>query len=71
MPFIPWLVFLAAATLEVAGDAVIRQGLRGKKLALVLGGCAVLASYGLLVNSLCNRESAATLIRRTPAKPNT
>ena len=52
MFFIPWLVFLAAATLEVAGDAIIRQGLRGKKLALVLGGCAVLASYGLLVNSL-------------------
>src|SRR5215831_12989906 len=52
MLFVPWLVFLGAATLEVGGDAVIRHGLRGSKLALVLAGCTVLATYGLLVNSL-------------------
>jgi small multidrug resistance family-3 protein len=52
MIFLPWLVFLAAATLEVAGDAIIRHGLRGSKIAFVLAGAAVLASYGLLVNSL-------------------
>lgn len=52
MTLVPWLVFLGAATLEVAGDAIIRHGLRGTKFALVLAGAAVLASYGLLVNSL-------------------
>jgi len=52
MNFFPWLVFLVAATLEVAGDAIIRHGLRGTRFALVLAGAAVLASYGLLVNSL-------------------
>jgi small multidrug resistance family-3 protein len=49
---LPCLVFLGAATLEVGGDAIIRHGLRGSKLALVLTGCTVLALYGLLVNSL-------------------
>src|SRR5215469_10153954 len=52
MLFLPWLVFIGAATLEVGGDAIIRRGLRGSKLALILGGCTVLAAYGLLVNSL-------------------
>jgi multidrug transporter EmrE-like cation transporter len=52
MTLLPWLVFLAAAALEVAGDAIIRHGLRGTKFALVVAGAAVLASYALLVNSL-------------------
>jgi len=52
MLLIPWLVFLGAATLEVAGDAIIRRGLRGSKLAIALAGCVVLAAYGLLVNTL-------------------
>jgi multidrug transporter EmrE-like cation transporter len=51
MTLLPWLVFLGAATLEVA-DAIIRHGLRGSRFALVLAGATVLASYGLLVNSL-------------------
>jgi hypothetical protein len=29
MPVVAWLTFAAAAVLEVAGDAVIRTGLRG------------------------------------------
>jgi small multidrug resistance family-3 protein len=52
MLFVPWLVFLGAATLEVGGDAIIRHGLRGSRLAVALAGCAILAAYGLLVNSL-------------------
>jgi small multidrug resistance family-3 protein len=52
MVLIPWLVFVGAATLEVGGDALIRRGLRGDKQAVVLAGCAVLATYGLQVNSL-------------------
>jgi small multidrug resistance family-3 protein len=52
MILLPWLVFLAAALLEVGGDAIVRRGLRGSKLAFVLAGCTMLAAYGLLVNSL-------------------
>ena len=47
-----WLVFIAAALLEVGGDAVIRRGLRGRSAGYILLGCTVLALYGLLVNSI-------------------
>ncbi|HUE37965.1 MAG TPA: hypothetical protein VMR29_00565 [Candidatus Binatia bacterium] len=47
-----WLVFVAAALLEVGGVALIRVGLRGENLPLVLGGAGVLASYGLLINTM-------------------
>lgn len=49
---LPWLAFIAAALLEVAGDAVVRKGLRGRGLAVVLLGCALLGCYGLVVNSV-------------------
>ena len=52
MNIIAWFAFVTAALLEVGGDAVIRCGLRGNKLALIFAGCATLAGYGLLVNSL-------------------
>jgi small multidrug resistance family-3 protein len=45
-------VFVAAAVLEVAGDALIRKGLRGSGLALVAVGFAVLGTYGVVVNLL-------------------
>ncbi|HEV3262535.1 MAG TPA: hypothetical protein VG013_37125 [Gemmataceae bacterium] len=48
--FLGWLVFLAAAALEVGGNAVIRTGLRGGRWVTVLAGCLVLACYGLAVN---------------------
>jgi small multidrug resistance family-3 protein len=47
-----WLVFIAAALLEVCGDAVVRRGLRGRGLLCILLGCAMLAFYGLVVNSV-------------------
>ena len=47
---IHWTIFLAAACLEVAGDAVIRTGLRGAGLAVVLLGGVMLAIYGVVVN---------------------
>jgi hypothetical protein len=47
-----WLVFVAAACLEMTGDATVRRGLRGGGLAWILGGCAMLASYGILVNTV-------------------
>jgi len=52
MPVIACLVFVAAAALEVAGDAIIRAGLRGSAPALVAGGFIVLGTYGVLVNTL-------------------
>ena len=45
-----WLIFLAAALLEVGGDAAIRRGLRGGGIFFIASGCAVLGCYGLVVN---------------------
>ena len=44
------LIFIAAAGLEVAGDATIRAGLKGRSGWLVLLGAAMLAGYGVVVN---------------------
>jgi drug/metabolite transporter superfamily protein YnfA len=45
-------VFVGAAVLEVGGDALIRKGLRGSGVVLVVLGFAVLGTYGLVVNLL-------------------
>ena len=45
-----WLVFAAAALLEVAGDATVRRGLRGGGAGYMVAGCLALAAYGLVVN---------------------
>jgi small multidrug resistance family-3 protein len=50
MPVLAWLVFVAAAALEVGGDAVVRQGLRGTRPLLVALGALLVAGYGLVVN---------------------
>lgn len=47
-----WLIFLAAAILEVAGDAVIRKGLYGGGPLLIAAGFASLGCYGLIVNTV-------------------
>jgi small multidrug resistance family-3 protein len=52
MRFIPWLLLVFAALVEVGGDAVIRRGLRGRNLGWILPGCITLALYGLVVNSV-------------------
>ena len=52
MNVVAWLVFLFAALIEVGGDAVIRRGLRGRTAAWILLGCAMLAFYGVMVNTL-------------------
>ena len=52
MMLLPWLTFLIAAVLEVGGDAVVRKGLRSSGLLTILTGCAMLALYGLVVNSV-------------------
>jgi small multidrug resistance family-3 protein len=44
--------FVGSAVLEVAGDAIIRRGMRGGGLALVALGFLVLGSYGVVVNLL-------------------
>jgi small multidrug resistance family-3 protein len=50
MPQLIWLVFVAAAILEMGGDALIRQGLRGSGWAMIAAGCVTLALYGVIVN---------------------
>ncbi len=45
-----WLIFLVAAILEVAGDAVIRKGLRGGAIWFVVLGFLMLGCYGVTVN---------------------
>src|SRR5262249_37907563 len=45
-------VMIIAAVLEVAGDALIRRGLRASGAAFVVLGFLVLGSYGVVVNLL-------------------
>ena len=45
-------VFLIAALLEVAGDAVIRVGLRGGGFMVIVIGFSMLGTYGVVVNLL-------------------
>ena len=52
MTLFTWLVFIAAALLEVGGDAAVRRGLRGGGLLFILAGVILLGSYGLVVNSV-------------------
>ena len=44
------LILLAAAALEVGGDASIRAGLRGRGVGRIALGVGLLAAYGLAVN---------------------
>ena len=50
MTLLIWLIFFAAAVLEVGGDALIRKGLRGSSAAFIVGGCLMLSCYGVAVN---------------------
>jgi small multidrug resistance family-3 protein len=52
MTYFAWLVFIAAAILEVGGDAVVRKGLRGSGLLVILMGAAMLGLYGVVVNTV-------------------
>ena len=45
-----WLTFICAAILEVCGDAVVRKGLRGSSLIIIMLGFVMLGCYGLVVN---------------------
>jgi multidrug transporter EmrE-like cation transporter len=56
LPLVAWFVFLAAAALEVGGDAVVRKGLQVLRgggpggLLFVVLGFVMLGCYGLVVN---------------------
>ena len=52
MPIFAWFVFIAAAVLEVAGDAVIRKGLRGSVVWFIIFGFLMLGCYGVVVNTV-------------------
>ncbi len=52
MTYFVWLVFIAAAILEVGGNAVVRRGLRGDGPVVILMGAAMLGLYGVVVNTV-------------------
>jgi drug/metabolite transporter superfamily protein YnfA len=52
LPIAAWLVFVGSALLEVGGDAVVRRGLHGANVVIILAGGIMLACYGLLVNTV-------------------
>ena len=52
MTIFAWFIFIVAAVLEVAGDAVIRKGLRGNILWFMLAGFLMLGCYGVVVNTV-------------------
>jgi len=52
------VILIAAAILEVGGDAAIRKALREYGLLYVLPGCIMLAFYGVVVNLLSGPEKA-------------
>ncbi len=52
MTLVAWLIFIAAAVLEVGGDAVIRKGLRGSIIWFILSGFIMLGCYGVVVNTV-------------------
>ena len=43
-------LLILAALLEVGGDALIRSGLKGGGIVLMVAGVAVLGTYGFMVN---------------------
>jgi drug/metabolite transporter superfamily protein YnfA len=52
MTYLAWFIFVGAALLEVGGDAIVRKGLRGSSLAVILLGGAMLGFYGVVVNTV-------------------
>jgi len=52
MNVIAWLIFVAAALLEVGGDATVRRALRGKSLFFIVAGMLMLGVYGVVVNTV-------------------
>jgi hypothetical protein len=52
MTYLAWFISIAAAILEVAGDALIRKGLRGSRLVVIAIGCTLLGCYGVVVNTV-------------------
>ncbi|NVN89844.1 MAG: hypothetical protein HXX11_04505 [Desulfuromonadales bacterium] len=52
MTWLAWIVFVAAAILEVGGDAVIRKGLHSGTAWLIAVGFLTLGCYGVVVNTV-------------------
>lgn len=46
------VIFVAAAVLEVGGDAIIRNGLKGNRHELIVVGFLALGIYGIVVNTV-------------------
>ena len=56
MTFFAFFTLIAAAVLEVGGDAMIRDGIKDKSLFYLTAGVGLLALYGLFVNVLSTQS---------------
>ena len=52
MPGLAWIILLAAAVLEVAGDALVRRGMRTGGVVAGAAGFVALGCYGVVVNAV-------------------
>ena len=52
MTTVAWIIFIAAAVLEVGGDAIIRKGLHGSVIWFIVSGFLMLGCYGVVVNTV-------------------
>ena len=50
--YISYIIFVAAAILEISGDAIIRKGLRNSGFLIIGLGFVILGCYGIVVNSV-------------------
>jgi small multidrug resistance family-3 protein len=50
MNWLPGVIFIIAALLEIGGDSMVRSGLRADRFHLIALGLLILGSYGLVVN---------------------
>src|SRR5689334_21803480 len=50
--FAIWTLLVAAALLEVGGDAIVRKGILGKSMSVMASGMVILGFYGVAVNSV-------------------
>ena len=62
MTFLAFLTLIVAAVLEVGGDAMIRDGIKGKSLFYLAAGVGLLALYGLFVNVLSTQSVIGRLV---------
>ena len=62
MTLLAFCTLIVAAVLEVGGDAMIRDGIKDKRLFYLFAGVGLLALYGLFVNVLSTQSVIGRLV---------